>query len=369
MISLSTRALAGPPSPVVIVHHNYAGLKTFDVAQASFLARCGYVGLAVDLYEEVHHEGAEAARYSYADREMNGGTRLGRDALLAEARKVQCPAAVAEGFYDYFEDESKTADWQLIKHWSGACELMNGLYLHPARWRRLMRAYLDEAFAHPAVARGKAGCIGYCLGGQSCLEMLRDGQAVQAVCTFHGLLHSRPMRPDNPYATRNKMSEDEYRVSGFPGYWDAADAPSNAYTAGCKVLVEHGELDHEVPPEDVAAFALEMSAAGVDWRVETHGGGKHGFALGRGCVGSDYQEATDRRSTLAMLALFSEVWPEHPQFAVPSNASGTVLPPRDAVPAVVEARPVRSGVLRAASAGAVAALVGVAAWRVLSVRR
>ena len=42
-----------PPSPVVIVHHNYAGLKQFDVDQAAFLARCGFVGVAVDTYREV----------------------------------------------------------------------------------------------------------------------------------------------------------------------------------------------------------------------------------------------------------------------------------------------------------------------------
>lgn len=36
-----------PPGPVVMVHHNYAGSKQFDVDQAAFLARCGYVGVAI----------------------------------------------------------------------------------------------------------------------------------------------------------------------------------------------------------------------------------------------------------------------------------------------------------------------------------
>ena len=56
-------------APVVLVHHNYAGLKQFDVAQACFLARAGYVGLAEDLYVDIHLEGAEKEAY--------GVTRVG----------------------------------------------------------------------------------------------------------------------------------------------------------------------------------------------------------------------------------------------------------------------------------------------------
>ena len=29
------------PRPVILVHHNYCGLKQFDVDQACFMARCG----------------------------------------------------------------------------------------------------------------------------------------------------------------------------------------------------------------------------------------------------------------------------------------------------------------------------------------
>ena len=36
------------PAPVILVHHNYAGLKQFDIDQACFFAKVGYVGLAVD---------------------------------------------------------------------------------------------------------------------------------------------------------------------------------------------------------------------------------------------------------------------------------------------------------------------------------
>jgi hypothetical protein len=38
------------PRPLVVVIHNYQGLKGFDVDVAEYLARVGYVGLAIDMY-------------------------------------------------------------------------------------------------------------------------------------------------------------------------------------------------------------------------------------------------------------------------------------------------------------------------------
>jgi hypothetical protein len=50
-----------PPRPLVMVLPNYAGMKQFDKDQAMFLAKLGYVGLAVDVT-------AETEGYMYADR-------------------------------------------------------------------------------------------------------------------------------------------------------------------------------------------------------------------------------------------------------------------------------------------------------------
>ena len=41
--------------------------------------------------------------------------------------------------------------------------------------------------------------------------------------------------------------------------------------------------------------------------------------------GTMYHEDADRRSTLSMLQLFAEVWPEFPQYPVATNACGTNL--------------------------------------------
>ena len=59
--------------------------------------------------------------------------------------------------------------------------------------------YLETAFTHPAVCRGKAAAIGYCAGGQAVLEQVRHGDQLQAAVTFHGLLQSRPMHVDRIY--------------------------------------------------------------------------------------------------------------------------------------------------------------------------
>ena len=47
---------------MVLINPNYCGLKQFDVDVASFLARCGYVGFAMDLFKETD-------QYTYEDRD------------------------------------------------------------------------------------------------------------------------------------------------------------------------------------------------------------------------------------------------------------------------------------------------------------
>lgn len=204
------------PAPVVLVHHNYAGLKQFDIDQAAFLARAGFVGLAVDLY-------AETASYSYADRsDITDRTR----------------------------------------HFKGAFTAMQDLLCRPADWRELMGANLELAFAHPAVAAGRAGAIGYCLGGQSLLEQLRAGHAVQAVVSLHGLLQSRPMHPDEPFNPHRRMAKADYDAEFRP--------PPSQHTARCIVLIENGATDDHVTAASVAEWEAEMDGAGVDWRFHNH---------------------------------------------------------------------------------------------------
>lgn len=103
------------------------------------------------------------------------------------------------------------------------------------------------------------------------------------------------------------------------------DVADNCYSTACKVLIENGDLDDHVSQENYDEWRTEMDAHGIDWRFHNHARTPHGFALAPGVWSSEYVEQADRRSTLAMLSLFAEVWPAFPQYQVECNASGTVL--------------------------------------------
>jgi len=292
------------PAPVVIVHHNYAGLKQFDIDQACFLAKCGYVGIAVDLYKEskLIGEPDQALTYAFEDRD---------------------PKRTLDG-YGFVKKGSMTDGQKerAVRHGKGAFSAMMGLLRTPVFYRDLMGAWLDHARTHPAVHPKLAGAIGYCLGGQSLLEQVRAGHELQAVCSFHGLLHSRPEMPGREHPRGgffNRMTAEEFQADS-----SIKKAPNN-YTKGCKVLIENGDLDEHVPTESLAEFRAEMDAAGIDWRFNNHSQTPHGFALAPGMWGTRYHEDADRRSTLSMLQLFAETWPEFPQYPVATNACGTVL--------------------------------------------
>merc|ERR550514_484022 len=185
---------------------------------------------------------------------------------------------------------------------------MGFLLQNPAYWRGLMGKGLEVARQHPAVHKEYAGAIGYCLGGMCVLEQVRAGHSLQAVVSFHGLLQSRPM------GMSREQFEKEVQIP-------------NTYNKECKVLIENGDLDGSVPQRSIDQWKKEMDDQLIDWRFNNHAQTPHGFALGPECPGGGnaYTEAADRRSTLSMLSLFAEVWPEFPQYPVEVNACGTRL--------------------------------------------
>lgn len=115
------------------------------------------------------------------------------------------------------------------------------------------------------------------------------------------------------------MTQEEFEAD------DTIVKAENKYAKDCKVLIENGDLDDHVPIESLDEFRAEMDAAQIDWQVNNHARTPHGFALPPGHWATGYHEDADRRSTLSMLRLFAEVWPEYPQYPVRTNACGTVL--------------------------------------------
>jgi dienelactone hydrolase len=146
-------------------------------------------------------------------------------------------------------------------------------------YRARLSAALDTLKSLPEAAGLPVGAIGYCMGGQAALELARDGHALFAAVSFHGILST-----DRP-------------------------AQSGAVTA--RLLVCHGDADPLVPREQVAAFQDEMDAAGANWHLHVYSGVRHGFtdpdSDARGVPAIAYDASADRQSWAAMTGLFDEI--------------------------------------------------------------
>jgi dienelactone hydrolase len=169
-----------------------------------------------------------------------------------------------------------------------AKELVRALRADRAALRRRARAALDVLTSHPHVDSGRLAAIGYCFGGTAVLELARSGADLSCVVGFHPGLDATP--------------QDASAVRG-------------------KVLVCAGEKDPVVTAEQRAAFAAEMSAAGVDWQLYLLGGAGHSFTNREidayGFPGFAYHAVADRRSWLAMQNLFDEVLAPRARAAAP----------------------------------------------------
>ena len=143
--------LVAPPAsmgrrPLVLEIHNYAGLKFFDVHQAEYLARLGYVGLAIDVY----------------------GDMISPEERLWSTDPVK-----------------------LKNHMNKAFSAMMALDHDHEFFRAILKAWLDEGLRQSCVDTSvSAAAIGYCFGGVAVLEAVRGGLDLSAVVSFHGLLQT-----------------------------------------------------------------------------------------------------------------------------------------------------------------------------------
>ena len=101
----------------------------------------------------------------------------------------------------------------------------------------------------------------------------------------------------------------------------------NNYNSKTIIFIENGSEDELVSEDNKNRFFLEMDKAGVDWNFHEHSRAPHGFALPPtlgppGCL----NETADRRSTMNMLNLFREIFPNVKQNSLKNNAAGTTIP-------------------------------------------
>ena len=157
--------------------------------------------------------------------------------------------------------------------------LMNPLANDRRLLRTRMRAAYDAVIAMPEVDCTRVAAIGFCFGGLCVLDLARSGADLRGVVSFHGLL--------------NKPTE-------------LANHPISS-----KVLALHGYDDPMVKPEQVNAFAEEMTQAGVDWQIHTYGNTTHAFTnpmANDPNLGLLYSAEADRRSWLAMTNFLDEIF-------------------------------------------------------------
>ncbi|MDA1075410.1 MAG: dienelactone hydrolase family protein [Proteobacteria bacterium] len=255
------------PRPLVLVIHNYQGLKFFDVDVAEYLARVGYVGLAIDMYG---------------------------DLLPPEERIFPSDARAVPNFQKRCFEAMVAVDHDFPD------------------FRGLLQTWLAAGRAHESVdASYSAAAIGYCFGGVAVLEAVRGGLDLSAVVSFHGLLQTgEDPSPESAGVKRPELKRCE-----------------NSYNTGTVVLIENGANDHLVGDTSMKRFFTEMDGAGVQWIFHHHAQTPHGFALPAtlGPPGR-LHEASDRRSTMSMLSVFREVFPGVVQNTVACNAAGTSIP-------------------------------------------
>lgn len=144
--------------------------------------------------------------------------------------------------------------------------------------KRILAAF-ETVKKLPQVDTTRIGAIGFCFGGLCALDLARSGADVKGVVSFHGLLN----------------------------------APENAakHAIKAKVLALHGYNDPMVTPDQVNAFANEMTHAKVDWQLDMYGNTMHAFTnpdANDPGFGTVYNKQADARSWIAMREFFKEIF-------------------------------------------------------------
>lgn len=136
-------------------------------------------------------------------------------------------------------------DGKSAQHPDDATKFMKELTGDPAAVKARFLAALETLRKEPTVDKSRIAAIGYCMGGGIVLGMATQGVDLRAVASFHGSLGmAKPAAPG---------------------------------TVKAKVRVYHGADDKFIPPEAIAEFKKNLTAAKVDFQFLSYPGAVHGF--------------------------------------------------------------------------------------------
>jgi dienelactone hydrolase len=215
------------PRPGVLVAHAWRGLDDFAKEKARELAKLGYVAFAADVYG-------------------NGITVDTDDKALA---------------------------------------LMRPLFLNRKELRRRIGAAYDVLAKQPQVDRSKLGAIGFCFGGMTVIELLRDGRDLRGVVSFHGVL-------------ARELGDKKVEL-----------APNAPQIKGA-LLILHGHDDPLMSRGDIEYVQKEFTDAKVDWQLHEYGHAVHAFTNPKVSdvkSGFAYNAKAARRAWQNMVNFFDEV--------------------------------------------------------------
>lgn len=218
---------AGKKLPGVLVAHAWRGQDEFARDKAKALAKLGYVGFAIDLY----------------------------------------------------------GDGQVAESDAEAAALMKPLFIERKELRKRIVGAYKVLQDHPAVDENKIAAMGFCFGGLAAIELLRSGENLRGVISFHGVLGS------HLGAMRAELEPSVLPLKGA-------------------LLLLHGYKDPLVSADDLINIQKEFTDANVDWQLHIYGRASHAFTNpdandeGSGLI---YNAGAERRSLKSMENFLSEV--------------------------------------------------------------
>jgi len=207
--------------PIVLIAPTYKGQTEFEEKKAIKLAEMGYIGFAIDTY---------------------GKGKRGETVEEASA-------------------------------------LMNTLNDDRSLLLERMQLCMKVARAFPMVDQSRIGAIGFCFGGKSVLDLVRSGEELAGVVSFHGVLDPPDINQD--------------------------------VDIKAKVLVLHGWDDPLATPEQTVALTQELSRRKATWELVAYGDTGHAFtnpAADNKSSGMCYNQLVDDRSWDRMASFFKEVF-------------------------------------------------------------
>ena len=172
--------------PAVLVVHEWWGLNDYPKMRAKQLAELGYIAFAVDMY--------------------GNGT--------------------------------------VVDNPEAAMKMAGPFGQNPQMAKDRFDAAMRKIKENPITDTNNIAAIGYCFGGGLLLNVVRMGEDIDGVVSFHGGLVGTPFKKE---------------------------------LVKSKVLVCHGEADSFIPQADLDNFKTQMDGIGNDWGMKVYPNATHAF--------------------------------------------------------------------------------------------